>query len=129
MKKLWLLSIPVAAVIAFAAFRRSAPPEVTFARVTRETLVSTLTTNGKAEPVQWSAVRAEAAGAVERIFVQRGQPVTQGQLLVQLSAAQARADLAAAEARIAQFQAEVEALAKGGNAREMAAVESGLATA
>jgi HlyD family secretion protein len=128
-RKLWLLLIPVAAVIAFAAFRRAAPPEVAFARVTRETLVSTLTTNGKAEPVEFSAIRAEAPGAVERILVERGQPVTRGQLLVQLSAAHARADLAAAEARIAQSQAEAETLAKGGSAREIASIESGLRTA
>jgi HlyD family secretion protein len=128
-RKLWLLLIPVAAVLAFAALRRAAPSEVAFARVVRETLVSTLTTNGKAEPVEFSAVRAEAPGAVERILVDRGQPVIRGQLLVQLSAAHARADLAAAEARIAQSQAEAEALAKGGNAREIASIESGLGTA
>ena len=129
MKKLWLLLIPIAAVLAFAAFRRNAPPEVTFARAIRETIVSTLTTNGKAEPVEWSAIRSETSGAVERIAVQRGQPVTRGQVLVQLSAAQAHADLSAAEARIAQSQAEAESLAKGGNAREIASVEGGLATA
>jgi HlyD family secretion protein len=128
-KKLWLLVIPVAVAIAFAALRRAAPPEVPFARVTRETLISTLTTNGKAEPVAFSTIRAETAGTVVAVSVQRGQLVQKGQSLVQLSADRARAELSAAEARIAQSRAEAESLAKGGNAREIAAVESGLATA
>ena len=129
MKKLWLLLIPVAAAIAFAALRRAAPVEVPFARVTRETLVSTLTTNGKAEPVQFSSVRAETAGAVQQVFAERGQTVQEGQLLVQLSAGQARAELSAAEARILQSQAEADALSRGGSAREIATIESGLTAA
>ncbi len=129
MKKLWLLLIPVIVLMAFAALRRSAPPEVPFTRATRETIVSTLTTNGKVEPIAFSAVRAEAAGAVEHIYVDRGQSVTQGELLLRQNPGQATAALSGAEARIAQSQAELETISKGGSAREVAQIDSGLASA
>jgi HlyD family secretion protein len=129
MKKLWLLLIPVIVLMAFAALRRSAPPEIPFTRVTRETIVSTLTTNGKVEPIEFSAVRAEAAGAVEHIYVDKGQSVAQGQLLLRQNPGQANAALSGAEARIAQSQAELETISNGGSAREIAQIDSGLASA
>jgi len=124
-----LLSIPVIALLGFAALRRSAPPEVPFTRVTRETIVSTLTTNGRVDPIEFTAIRAEAAGAVERIEVQRGQKVLRGQLLLRQNPGQAPATLAGAQARIAQSQAELEALGSGGSAREVAQIESALVAA
>jgi len=48
-KLLLLLLLVVAAVIGWGVFRKNAPPQVNFARVQRTTLVSTLSTNGKAE--------------------------------------------------------------------------------
>ena len=129
MKKLWLLLIPVIILVAFAALRRSAPPEIPFTRATRETIVSTLTTNGKVEPIEYSAIRAEAAGAVDHIYVARGQSVVQGQLLLQQNPGQAPAALSGAEARIAQSKADLETLSKGGSAREIAQIDSGLASA
>lgn len=125
-KRLVLVLIAVGAVFAWLIVRRAAPPQVPFTKVTRETLVSTLNTNGKVEPIEWTAVRAETSGAVERVHVQRGQPVSQGQLLVELSAADARAQLAAAEARISQINAELEGLRGGGRPTEQAEIESGL---
>ena len=54
MKKLllFLLLAGVAAVIVWGVLRKSEPPKVNFARVKRQTLVSTLPTNGKVEPVR-----------------------------------------------------------------------------
>jgi len=53
--KKWLLLLPLiaAAVIAWGIVRKNAAPEVSFTRVRRQTLVSTLPTNGKAEPIEW----------------------------------------------------------------------------
>ena len=56
-KLLWLLPIPLAAVGWWAYHRSSDPPQVPFAKVIRETLVSTLPTNGKVEPIEWQPVR------------------------------------------------------------------------
>jgi multidrug efflux pump subunit AcrA (membrane-fusion protein) len=55
--------------------RSSGPPEAPFARVQRERLVSTLVTNGRAEPWEWVAVRAERPGLIERVAVEKGARV------------------------------------------------------
>jgi HlyD family secretion protein len=102
---------------------------VPFTKVTRETLVSTLSTNGKMEPVESAAVRSEGAGPIQAVHVERGQPVVKGQLLVTLSANQAQADLSSAQSRITQSRAELETLSRGGRASEQAEIENGLARA
>jgi HlyD family secretion protein len=123
------LLILVAVVSGWLFFGRSAPPEVPFTRVIRETLVSTLITNGKVEPSQWMAVRAEREGVVERVQVDRGKPVVTGQLLVTLDARDSRNELASAEARISAIRAEMDMLNQGGKAPELAQIENGLTRA
>lgn len=117
------------ALFAWLYSRRSAPPETPFVKVRRETLVSTLTTNGKVEPIEYANVRAEREGTVLRVPVQRGQHVNQGDLLAELDARDAQADLVAAQARIAQAQAQLEIVQRGGRSGELAEIESGLNTA
>ena len=63
--KRWLILVPIFVVAAVAVWfgaRRSAPPEVPFGKVKRETLVSVLATNGRTEPLEWSPVHAPRAG-------------------------------------------------------------------
>jgi HlyD family secretion protein len=129
LRKLWWLLIPVLVLFGWLFARNSTPPETPFTKGTRETLVSTLNTNGKVEPVASAAVRAEGSGAVETIHVERGQAVVQGQLLVTLNAAQAQTELSSAQSKIAQAKAELETLSGGGRAPEQAEIESGLARA
>jgi HlyD family secretion protein len=129
LRKLSLLLIPVLLVIGWAFLRRSAPPEVPFTRAITETLVSTLATNGKVEPVESASVRAEAPGTVEEVHVERGKVVVKGQLLVTLDASEAQSSLTSAQARIAQARSELETLSKGGRATEQAEIESGIARA
>ena len=128
MKKLLLiLPIPLAALAWWALYHRNLPPEVPFAKVKREKLVSTLPTNGKVEPIEWTTVRAETAGAVERTLVEQGRAISAGAVLVTLQASGAQADLAAAEARAAQARSELAAISQGGRAQELADIENGLA--
>ena len=59
MKKLLAFVLLLAAgAIVWAILRTNDAPHVTFARAHRQTLVSTLPTNGKVEPFEWRAVRA-----------------------------------------------------------------------
>ena len=127
-KLLWLL-IPVLVLLGWLVARSSTPPEVPFTKATRETLVSTLNTNGKVEPVESAAVRAEGSGVIESIHVERGQAVVQGQLLVTLNSRQAQTELSSAQSKIAQATAELETVSSGGRAAEQAEIESGLARA
>ncbi|HEU0139963.1 MAG TPA: hypothetical protein VFQ79_09645, partial [Bryobacteraceae bacterium] len=116
MRKILLLLtlLVVSGAIVWIWSRRSAPPEVPFAPVTRSTLVDMLATNGKADPAEWTAVHAQKAGPVQRVLVQQGQVVVKGAALVELESIDAVTDLAAAEARARQASAELEIRQKGG---------------
>jgi len=126
-KLLWLFAIPLAAVGWWAYHRNNAPPQVPFAKVIRETLVSTLPTNGKVEPIQWVAVRVEQAGLVTKVPVQEGQTVGPGAPLAILSDTGLQADLEAAAARVAQARADLATLDAGGKQLELTTIENDLA--
>jgi len=126
-KLLWLFAIPLAAVGWWAYHRNSDAPQVPFAKVVRETLVSTLPTNGKVEPIEWQAVRVEQAGLVSKVPAQEGQTVSQGAPLAILSDTGLQADLNAAEARVAQARADLSTIEAGGKQLELTTIESDLA--
>jgi HlyD family secretion protein len=119
----------VIAAIAAAAWlygRKPALPVVPFAKVVRETLVSALPATGKVEPIEWSAVRAESAGIIDRITVQQGQPIAKGALLATLRFTAGQPDLSAAEAQIAQAKARLADIERGGHNAALAEIENGL---
>ena len=129
-KLLWLLLPVLLLALGWLMYRRgNAPLEVPFARVTRGTLVSTLVTNGKVEPVEWAAVLAERSGVVRTLHAERGARVQRGDVLVELGVEDTQADLAAAEARAAQARAELRLFEQGGRASELAALASETANA
>ncbi len=104
-------------------------PEVPVAQVARHTILSTVQTNGRIEPEEWSAVRAGQAGAVQRMAVELGDMVSRGSVMVELDAGPAYADLDAAEAQIAQAEAELAVLDKGGRASARVQLENDLESA
>jgi len=116
----------VASAAAWLAIRKSAPPEVAFAPVIRETLIDTLSTNGRAEPAEWIAVHSELSGPVLQVAVEESQTVQKGALLAELDSSAARADLAAAEARIIQAKAELDVIQDGGRAADLADIDGAL---
>lgn len=109
--------------------RKTAPPEVDFAKVTRETIVSMLGTNGKVEPIEWMPVRAERAGAITRVLVTRGQQVRKNAPLVELDTRVASAELAKAQAAIHEAKTQEQVLNQGGRVLERQQVEADLARA
>ncbi len=123
------LLIAAAAILAWLLAKRATPPQVDFAKVTRETLVSTLSTNGKVEPMEWMPVRAERAGVITQVLVMRGQQVEKSQPLVELDTRVAKADLARAKATIEEAQAQERVLDQGGRLAERQQIESDLARA
>lgn len=126
-KLLWLIPVALVAWLAWMIqAKRNEPPTVAFAKATRERLVSTLVTNGKVEPLEWAAIRAEREGVLAALRVEKGQTVARGQVIGQVDVADARADLAAAESRIAQARADVEVLRAGGRARDIAELASSI---
>lgn len=128
--KRWLGILFLTAVVAagvFLATRRGGPPEVPFAKVKRERLVSVLATNGKVEPQAPAAVRSERDGVLEKVAVNRGDTVSAGQVLATLDAREARSELAAAESRVASAQAELANFERGGRSAEIAEIEGSIA--
>jgi HlyD family secretion protein len=101
---------------------RSQPPEVSFARVGRETIASSVPTNGKIEPIEWAEARAERPGTVQSVLVKRGAQVAQGAVLVELDSGEARAELAAAHARVSQVRADLDIIERGGRATDLSAI-------
>ncbi|MBS1853724.1 MAG: efflux RND transporter periplasmic adaptor subunit [Acidobacteria bacterium] len=128
MKKLvWgFLLAAAAGVILWGVLRKNEPPRVSFTRVKRQTLVSTLPTNGKAEPVEWQAIRAEAAGVVSRIAIQDGQEVAKGQTIATISDPSLQADIESAEAKVAEARAGVAAAEAGAKPAERAEIDNSL---
>jgi HlyD family secretion protein len=128
-KLLLVLLVLVAAAVVWAVLRRAEPPRINFARVKRETLVSTLPTNGKVEPVEWQAVRTETAGVVSRVSIAEGQSVTKGAEMAVLSDPSLEADIAAAEARASEARANVAAVEAGGKPADFTEIDNSLARA
>src|ERR1700721_2626680 len=115
--RIWvpLLVLAAGGVIAWRIDKwKSQPPEISFARVLRETIVSVVPPNGKVEPVESAIAHAERSGAVEEILIQSGQHVDKGAELLRLDASTATAERDSAEARIAQIRTELEVISNGG---------------
>jgi HlyD family secretion protein len=127
----WLaiLLIGATVIVAWVATKKAAPPEVEFVKVTRETLISSLGTNGKVEPIEWMPVRSERSGVITRVLITRGQPVTKSQPLVELDTRVASADLSKAQAAIQEAKAQEQVLTQGGRIAERQQIDSDLARA
>jgi HlyD family secretion protein len=127
----WLMIVLLAgtSVAVWILSRRTAPPEVTFVKVARETIVSSLGTNGKVEPIEWLPARAERAGTITRVLVARGQQVTKDAPLVELDTRIAAAEVGKAQAAIKEAQTQERVLDQGGRIAERQQVEADLARA
>ena len=125
----WLaiLLVGAAVIVTWIALKRAALPELNFTKTTRETLVSSLNTNGKVEPIEWMPVRSERMGLITRSFVSRGQLIRKGDPLVELDTRLANADLSKAQAAIQEAQAQEQVLTQGGRVAERQQIEGDLA--
>jgi HlyD family secretion protein len=126
---LYLLLILAACAVVIAIIHKGAPPEVKFTRVKRQTLVSSVPTNGKVEPYIWQAVRAEAAGLVSRVPVQNGSRVERGAVLAELTDPEVQAAIDSAGARVSESQANLQLLQSGGKSAELSEIENSLSRA
>src|SRR5229473_6256976 len=116
----WLAILLVggAALAVWIFFKKTSPPEVDFTKVIRETMISSLATNGKVDPVEWMPARAERAGVITRVLVSRGQQVKAGTPMVELDTRVANAELSRANAGIKEAQTQQQVLDQGGRIAE-----------
>ncbi len=103
--------------------------DVRVSPVTRENLVSSVSTNGKVEPIQQFQAHAPAPAVVQRVYVQVGQKVHAGDLLLKLDDADVVARIAAATATLRTAQANASDLQQGGTQEERSSISGDLARA
>ncbi len=127
-----VIFLVLAAVVAFALVRLSGrQPVAKISAVTpvRENLVSSITSNGKVEPIAPFVVRAQLDTFVEKISVVEGQAVKKGQLLLALDVKDAAAQLAEARSKLLRAEDDLRAAKAGGRSDEAAKTEGQLAAA
>ena len=127
-----LLFLVVAGIVAYALVRLSGrEPVAKIAAVTpvRDNLVSSISSNGKVEPISPFVMRAPLDTFVEKVTGVEGQQVKKGQLLLELNVRDARAQLDDAEAKLLRAQDELRAAQGGGKSDEAARVATDLAKA
>src|SRR5689334_20427128 len=123
--------IAVVAVIVLAAFisSRSGSVPVRADRVTRQDLVTSISTNGKVEPIQLFEPHSPTPTTVKKIYVREGQHVKAGEMLMQLEDADVRAQLARAQAQLKGAEADQHAIQSWGTQEEVLNTRSELVKA
>ena len=130
-RRWWVTALPIlAAVLVLAAvWRRNDPVPVRTAIVEQTSIRSVISTNGKIEPVSNFEAHAPAATSVRRVLVKEGDFVREGQLLLVLDDADARAQAARAQTLMKAAQADLSAVERGGNQEEVLNLDAQLVKA
>lgn len=123
--------IAVLAVIVLAAFisQHKGSVAVRVDRVSRQDLVTSISTNGKVEPIQNFDPHAPVQTTAKRIYVHEGEQVHAGQLLLELDDADVRAQAARALAQVKAAEADQSAVQSGGTQEEVLNIRSELVKA
>jgi HlyD family secretion protein len=127
-----LIFLVLAGVVAYVLVRLSGrEPVAKIAAVSpvRDNVVSSISSNGKVEPISPFVMRAPLDTFVEKVAGVEGQAVKKGQLLVELNVRDASAQLAEAQSRLLRAQDELRAAQGGGKPDEAARVAGDLAKA
>jgi HlyD family secretion protein len=127
---LWLGAAVLVVLIFFVtrSWTRDRLP-VRAVRVSRQQLVNTISTNGRVEPMTNYPIYSPVSSTVETLYVQQGDRVTAGKLLLQMNDVQARARVASAESGVKSAQAALEAATQNGSLQERQASASDIAKA
>src|SRR6202040_4354191 len=98
-------------------------------RPLRQNIVSSITSNGKVEPIAPFSIRAQLDTFVEKVSVSEGQNVKKGQLLLELNVKDAAAQLANAKSKLLRAQEDFRVARAGGRKDAAAPVAGDLAKA
>ncbi len=130
--RLWMyLGLAVLLIVVFFAVRSLTRDRllVPAAPAEHASLVSTISTNGRVEPQVNYEVHSPIATTVKKVYVQTGDQVAAGKLLLELDDVQARAREASAESGVKTAQAALEAVTHNGTRQERQVTEAALARA
>jgi HlyD family secretion protein len=127
-----LIFLALAAIVAFALVRLSGrQPVAKISAVTpiRENVISSISSNGKVEPIAPSVVRAQLDTFVEKVSAVEGQSVKKGQLLLELNVKDAAAQLADTRSKLLRAEDDLSVAKAGGRSDDVAKTEGQLAAA
>jgi len=127
-----LLFLLLAGIVAFVLIKvsgRQPVAKISAVKPFRQNIVSSITSNGKVEPIAPFSIRAQLDTFVEKVNVSEGQNVKKGQLLLQLNVKDAAALLANAKSRLLRAQEDLRAARAGGRTDDAARVAGDLAKA
>jgi len=127
-----LLFLLLAGIVAFVLIKvsgRQPVAKISAVKPFRQNIVSSITSNGKVEPIAPFSIRAQLDTFVEKVSVSEGQNVKKGQLLLELNVKDAAAQLANAKSKLLRAQEDLRAARAGGRTDEAARVAGDLAKA
>jgi HlyD family secretion protein len=124
-KWLWFGAVVVLITVYFGSrsLTRDRLP-VRAAEVSQEPLATTASTNGRVEPIHNIEVHAPLAAIVKGVYVEAGDSVPAGKLLMQLDDIEARAKLASADSAVKSAQANLESTKQNGTLEQRQGVEA-----
>jgi HlyD family secretion protein len=125
---IWVVAGVVLLLIAYFALRKR-PPAVPVVEVTRQDLNSSITSNGKVEPISPSVAHAEFPTFVATVKATEGQAVHRGEVILTLDASDVRAQLAQARADLLAAQNDLRNARAGGPPDQVAQLKGDLAAA
>jgi len=127
-----LLYLALAGVLAYAGIRfseRKPVPKISAVMPMRENLVSSISSNGKVEPLAPYVMRAQLDTFVESVRATEGQTVKKGQVILELDVKEVAAKLSEAKSKLLRAQDDLSAAKAGGRTDEAAKVAGDLGKA
>ena len=122
----------LAAIVAFALVKlsgRQPVAKISAVKPVRENVISSISSNGKVEPIAPFVMRAQLDTFVEKVGAVEGQAVKKGQLLLELDVRDATARLAETKSKLLHAEYDLQAAKAGGRSDEAARTRGALATA
>jgi HlyD family secretion protein len=130
-RRVWLLLGLAMIVVVVLLYLNSRRPSarVAVVQASRETFRSSISSNGKVEPIIPYSLRAKFDGFVDRVIAAEGKNVKKGELLLTLDARAIRSQLDQARAQLAAQDDDLRAARAGGRADQAAKFASDLRSA
>jgi HlyD family secretion protein len=130
-RRVWLLLGLAMVLVVLLLYLNSRRPSarVAVVQASRETFRSSISSNGKVEPIIPYSLRAKFDGFVDRVIAAEGRNVRKGELLLTLNANAIRSQLDQARAQLAAQEDDLRAARAGGRADQAAKLASDLRSA
>lgn len=126
---IFLALAAVVAVLLIWQTGRKPAAKIAAVTPTRENLVSSISSNGKVEPITPYVMRAQLDTFVEKVYATEGKQVKKGQLLFELNVKEVASQLADEQRKLLKAQNDLKDARAGGKADEAAKIAEDLKAA